>query len=76
MIALRGRDGYFGDMNKRHIVVGRWSDFRSMEVVPGTPAQRIGMVWPLTREVASLSGNYNVKQRLQRHIARLGRRES
>jgi hypothetical protein len=40
-----------------------------------TPAERIGLVWPLTREVASLSKKHNVEQRLQRHVTRLIRRE-
>ena len=44
-------------------------------LVPGAPAARIALVWPLTREVASLSKRHNVKQRLQRHITRLERRE-
>ena len=42
--------------------------------VPGTPASRIELVWPLTRELVSLSGQYNVEQRLQRHITKLSRR--
>ncbi len=62
-------------MDRRHIVVGRISDFRSVDVVPGTHAERIGMVWPLTREAASLSKKHNVERRLQRHVACLGRRE-
>jgi hypothetical protein len=43
--------------------------------VPGTPAERIAMVWPLTVEAYSLSGKYDVEQRLQRHIVRLVRRK-
>jgi hypothetical protein len=44
--------------------------------VPGTAAERLAMVWPLTAEAYSLSGKYNVEQRLQRHIVRLVRRKS
>ncbi len=51
------------------------SDTRASEVVPGTPAERIGLVWPLTREVASLSKRYDVERRLQRHVTSVGRRE-
>jgi hypothetical protein len=43
--------------------------------VPGTAAERIAMVWPLTVEAYSLSGKYDVEQRLQRHIVRLVRRK-
>ena len=43
--------------------------------VPGTPAERIAMVWPLTVEAASLSKRYDVEQRLQRHVTVLSRRE-
>ena len=31
--------------------------------------ERIGIVWPLTKEVASLSSKHDVERRLQRHIA-------
>ena len=42
--------------------------------VPGTLADRIGMVWPLTREIASLSPHHDAERRLQRHVTRLKRR--
>ena len=45
------------------------------DFVPGSAAYRIGLVWPLTKEVASLSKRYDVEQRLQRHITRLSRRK-
>jgi hypothetical protein len=41
--------------------------------VPGTPEERVALVWPLTAEVVSLSGKYDAEQRLQRHITRLVR---
>ncbi|MDE0158045.1 MAG: hypothetical protein OXS28_20900 [Gammaproteobacteria bacterium] len=31
--------------------------------------ERIGMVWPLTKEIASLNPKHDVERRLQRHIA-------
>jgi hypothetical protein len=37
--------------------------------VPGSAAGRRAMLWPLTGEALSLSGKYNVEQRLQRHIS-------
>ena len=30
--------------------------------------ERIGIVWPLTKEIASLSPKHDVERRLQRHI--------
>ena len=53
----------------------RLSDGGGDNFVPGSIVYRIGLVWPLTREVVSLSKRYNVKQRLQRHITRLSGEE-
>jgi hypothetical protein len=36
------------------------ADARANEVVRGTPVERIGLVWPLTREVASLGKRHNM----------------
>jgi hypothetical protein len=62
-------------MDRSHTVTLRISALPANEIVPGTPAERIGLVWPLTREVASLSKRHNVERRLQRHVAGIGRRE-
>jgi len=35
---------------------------------PGTPASRLAMAWPLTREVASLNKSFDVDQQLQRNL--------
>jgi hypothetical protein len=53
------------------ITVIKTSDPRNCGYVPGTMAERIAMVWPLTCEAASLSGKYDTEQRLQRHITRI-----
>jgi hypothetical protein len=42
---------------------------------PGTMEERVLMVWPITREVASLNPQHDVERRLQRHVVRVGRRE-
>ena len=42
--------------------------------VPGTPQSRLALVWPLTREVASLSKHHHAERRLQRDVAVLRRR--
>lgn len=62
-------------MDKTQTVTLRMADVRANEIVRGTPAERIELVWPLTREVASLSKRHNVERRLQRHVAGIGRRE-
>jgi hypothetical protein len=56
-------------MNKT-ITVIRQSDSGNSAYVPGSMSERIAMVWPLTQEVVSLSTQYDVEQRLQRHITR------
>jgi len=52
------------------------SDQLNDDFVPGTPAERIKLVWILTREITSLSKNHDAERRLQRHVTRLIRRES
>ena len=62
-------------MNRLHTTTKRLNDDRNDHFVPGTPAERLGLVWPLTQEVLSLSKRYDVEQRLQRHVTRLSRRK-
>ncbi len=62
-------------MNRKHTVKYKMSDRRNDDFVSGKPADRISLVWPLTREIVSLSKNYDAERRLQRHVTRLGRRE-
>ncbi len=62
-------------VNRNITVVRKMSDAIHEEITPGTPAERIGMVWPLTREVSSLSKFHDAEQRLQRHVTCLSRRE-
>jgi len=53
----------------------RMADWRNDDYVPGTPEERIALVWVLTREIASLNKKYDVERRLQRHVTRLIRRK-
>ena len=62
-------------MNRKHRAKYRMSDHLNDDYVPGTPADRIGLVWPLTREILSLNKKHDAEQRLQRHVTRLVRRE-
>ncbi len=62
-------------MNRKHTALYRMWDHRNGGFVSGTPADRLSLVWPLTREIASLSKKYDAERRLQRHVTRLIRRE-
>ncbi len=42
--------------------------------VKGSVAERILMVWPVTREIVSMSDKYDVERRLQRDITVLSKR--
>jgi hypothetical protein len=62
-------------MDRKHTAIYRMSDLRNDDFVPGTPEDRIELVWLLTREIASLSKKHDAERRLQRHVTRLIRRE-
>jgi hypothetical protein len=62
-------------MDKKRTFKGNLTKHLDDNFVPGSAGKRIGLVWPLTEEVTSLSPNHNAKQRLQRHITVLGRRK-
>jgi hypothetical protein len=63
-------------MDRKHTALYRMAERRNENFVPGTPAERIGLVWPLTQEIVSLSKKHDAERRLQRHITRLIRRKS
>ena len=63
-------------LNRKIIKSTKLSDHQDDNYVDASMEERIGMVWPLTMEVASLSPQHNVKQRLQRHITVLIKRGS
>jgi len=62
-------------MDKTITVINK-NDKRNSGYVPGTPEERVAMVWPLTCEAVSLSGKYDAEQRLQRHIINIYKRTS
>jgi len=41
-----------------------------------TQSEAISFLWELTEEVFSLSGGYDVKSRLQRHVVSIARKQS
>lgn len=62
-------------MKRNHTAIYHMSDQLNDDFVPGTPVDRIMLVWILTREITSLSKNFDAERRLQRHVTRLIRRE-
>jgi len=62
-------------MNRKLTKIEHMSGHKNDDYVPGSIASRLNLVWPLTRETASLSKHYNVEQRLQRNVAVLSRRK-
>ncbi len=63
-------------MDRSQARLRRLGEQRTDDVVPGTPAERIGMVWPLTREMALLSRRVDPDRPMQRHVTRLIRRKA
>ena len=55
-------------MNRHHIAKYRMMHRQPDGFLPGTPAERIALVWSLTLEATSLSKRYDAKRRLQRHV--------
>jgi hypothetical protein len=62
-------------MDRKHTEIYKITDNRNLEYVAGTAEDRILLVWPLTKEIASLSIKHDVERRLQRHITSLIRRK-
>lgn len=58
-------------MDRNHTAIYKTMDDRNDDFVAGSAKDRILLVWPLTREIASLSLKHDVERRLQRHITRL-----
>lgn len=73
-VAPADRGAYPARVDRRRVVRYRMSDRRNDSFVPGSPAMRIALVWPLTLEAASLSARVDAERRLQRHVTRLERR--
>ena len=63
------------NMDRKHTAIYRMTDNRNEDYVTGSAEYRILLVWPLTKEIASLSSKYDVERRLQRHITNLVRRK-
>jgi hypothetical protein len=62
-------------MNRKVTTIHRMAEQWNDDYVPGTAEYRISLIWPLTREIASLSVKHDVERRLQRHVTCLVRRK-
>jgi hypothetical protein len=63
------------NMDRKHTETYKMTDNRNVDYVVGNAEDRILLVWPLTKEIASLSIKHDVERRLQRHITSLIRRK-
>lgn len=62
------------ELNRNIIKTGKLSEHQDDNYVTASMEERIGLMWPLTQEAASLSPQHDVEQRLQRHIGVLTKR--
>jgi hypothetical protein len=62
-------------INREYTLISSMKDRRNDDYVPRTPEDRIGLVWPFTREISSLSKKHDAERRLQRHVTSLIRGE-
>jgi len=62
-------------MDRSRTALRRLADRANDNFVPGTMAERIAMVWPLTVEASSLSKQHDPGRPLERHRTRLFRRK-
>jgi hypothetical protein len=68
------RRWYRGVMDRSITRVSRITDRQNDDFVPGSPGDRLALVWQLTRESCSMSRHHDVERRLQRNVAVLSRR--
>ncbi|NLF31051.1 MAG: hypothetical protein GX591_09215 [Planctomycetes bacterium] len=73
-IDVRGPGRCHGSMDRKRLKIVKMKQAHDDGPVPGTPAERIAMVWPLTVQACLLSKRYDPERRLQRHITVLRRR--
>ena len=72
---LEMENGQRRTMDRKRVSIRHGSERGHDDMVPGSKARRIAMVWPLTLAAATLSRYHDAEQRLQRHVAVLSRRE-
>jgi len=60
-------------LDRNKVKVGRMADTPEAERVEGSLAERIAMVWEITCDAWSMTGDFDVESRLQRDVVRLRR---
>jgi len=63
-------------LDRNRVRVVKMSEDNDDGFVEASPAERIAMVWEITKDAWAFAGEINVEQRLPRHITKLIRRES
>jgi len=66
-------------MKKRVVTVkkvGPHDAAQERNVVAGTPAERIHMMWQLAMDAWAFAGDFDAESRFPRHVVRVVRRES
>lgn len=66
---------YGYSVDRSHVRMNPGNHTSHADFVPGSMASRVALVWPLTREAASLSKRHDAERRLQRDVTELSRRE-
>ncbi|MBI5092168.1 MAG: hypothetical protein HZB26_06935 [Candidatus Hydrogenedentes bacterium] len=60
-----------GKLDRTHTVLKRLGDCQHDSFVPGTPEERLALMWPLTVEMYSLTKDFDPDAPLQRHVTHL-----
>ncbi len=63
-------------LNRRIVKITKKKIEENEEPTHLTMSETLSFLWELTEEVFSLSGRYNVKSRLQRHVVSITRKQS
>ena len=63
-------------LNRQIIKVSKIESDKKEPPAQITMAEGISFLWELTEEIFSLSGKYDVKSRLQRHVVSITRQQS
>ena len=63
-------------MNRKQIAIYKLKSPQNDEYVNLPPNECLSFVWELTEEIYSLTGEYDVKSRLQRNVVNIIRKQS
>ena len=63
------------ELDRNCVRIIKMSEDTDNGFVEASPAERIAMVWEITKDAWAFAGELDVEQRLQRHITKLTRRK-